>query len=370
MGASLRPTLAPRARQAPAVLDGLAIGPVLCWCLCVFMFGLLVLLASLSAATGTRWSAPWHEAFATAACLLLLPLPFFVVHRLAAQWRVWQCRLAPLASWQEAVGRHLRMLLIAWGLVALPLLMLLGLTGGSDPGRSATALLLLSAPALLGAVLGLGLLAAAGWAGMLAWPWGLAGGLALGGVPASGIAPLMALSTAIEAVSHASSAAGLVGSVGLLGLMLSTAPLAVALLRGRLGRGAPAVDERAPAVLIRSAWRGVTERWRGIDARHGLPVVLIGILWPHLPAHWTVIGREFSLMGLFWLWSLTLLALFALRGGWPHWRIMLAPGGHFRRRIGLRIVLATWLSMCLLTAAVAAALVVLSLLLPFLPAPP
>lgn len=364
------PWPAPGARKRPAVLDGLADGPLLFWCLCAMVLGLVALLAMLSAATGARWSAAWQEALAAAACVLLLPLPFHAVHRLAAQWRVWRCRVAPLASWQQAVRRHLRVLVMAWGLVALPLMVLLCLTGDSSHGLSAVVIAVAAAPALLGAVLGLGLLAAAGWAGMLAWPWGLAGGLVLCMVLAFGIEPLMALSTVIEALSGASSTVALVGALGLFGLMLCTAPLVLALLRERWVQGAPAAVEGAPAARFHSAWQSWTEPWRQIDARHGLPLVLLAPQWQHLGPSMSSLGGELSPSRLYFLWLLTLLSLFALRGGWPHWRVMLAPGGHFRHRLGLRIVLATWVSMCLLTTVLVVAGGVMCLLLPFLPAPP
>lgn len=344
-------------------------GMAVWWGLIAAVAGVSALAATVAAATGGQIAGGWHTGFLALAGALLLPVPFHVLDRLHAERRVWLGRVAPLANWHAALRRSRRTLLLSWALAAVPLVLLRLLAQPPAEAWAATVLLALFTAALLAAVLGLGLLAAARWEGLLAWPVGVASGvaaIALLAYAGSGEAPeaLPAWAAQLGGTLQAL-LAGVLASLLTAGLAWQ----AVQLVHGRLDRprerpvGLPNPRQRLHAWRLQWA-----ERWRRVD-----PAVNIGVfagVMGQLPANMTrpdadahffqAWGSSVSPMHGLRLALFTVVASLLLRGAAPHWRELLAPGSGFRRSVGLRVIgstLAIVLGQLLFVLAVGAAAV-------------
>ncbi|RVU47205.1 hypothetical protein [Rubrivivax rivuli] len=350
-------------------------GLLVFWGLCVLLHGVTVLLVMAAAAQGEVVSPGWQTGLTALACVLLMPLPLFTVPQLRAERAVWLGRVAPLPAWQRALHDHRRALLLSWALVALPLALLRVLTRPEAETWGATLLEAAWPAALLAALMGLALAAAAALARLLPAAWGALAGLALlvlvmpeaGGVPRAAL-PALGLGGWLQGY-------GLV----LLMLLFATGALTLHTVHQRLQQ-APSALPLAPAVLLpwRRRWQAFIERWRLVDG--GKAGVGLTIILGQLPGN---LSNPNPQMHVFQAWgssitamhglrmaTLTLLALLLLRGATPHWRLLLAPGGHFRRDLGLRIVGTTLLSMTALLLFVLTVLGLMFTLLPFLPGVP
>ena len=350
-------------------------GLLVFWGLCVLLHGVTVLLVMAAAAQGEVVSPGWQAGLTALACVLLMPLPLFTVPQLRAERAVWLGRVAPLPAWQRALQDHRRALLLSWALVAVPLALLRVLTRPEAETWGATLLEAAWPAALLAALMGLALATAAALARLLPAAWGALAGAALlvllmpeaGGVPRAALPAL-----------------GLQGESGgfglpLLALLLGTGALTLHGVHQRLTQ-APSALPLAPAVLLpwRRRWQAFIERWRLVDG--GKASVALTVILGQLPGN---LSNPNPQMHVFQAWgssitpmhglrmaTLTLLALLLLRGATPHWRLLLAPGGHFRRDLGLRIVGTTLLSMTALLVFVLAVLGLMFTMLPFLPGVP
>lgn len=350
-------------------------GLLVFWGLCVLLHGVTVLLVMAAAAQGEVVSPGWQTGLTALACVLLMPLPLFTVPQLRAERAVWLGRVAPLLAWQRALHDHRRALLLSWALVALPLALLRVLTRPEAETWGATLLEAAWPAALLAALMGLALAAAAALARLLPAAWGALAGLALlvlvmpeaGGVPRAAQPAL-----GLEGWSQGY---GLV----LLMLLFATGALTLHTVHQRLQQ-APSALPLAPALLLpwRRRWQAFIERWRLVDG--GKAGMALGAILSQLPSNLSSPNTDTH---VFQAWGSSItpwhgvrmallsgLALLMLRGATPHWRLLLAPGGRFRRDLGLRIVGTTLVSMTALLLFVLAVLALLFTVLPFLPGVP
>ena len=167
-------------------LDRTPGGLIAFWGLCLAVGGLSALVAAFTTATDGTVATGWHGGFATLFAVLLLPLPFLTLPQLRAQGHVRLGRVAPRSAWLRELDDHRRMLLLNWALAALPLLLLRLLARPAGETWLATGLTALWPAALLAGLMGMSLLAAAAWAGLMSWPWGLAATVALMGLVVPG----------------------------------------------------------------------------------------------------------------------------------------------------------------------------------------
>ena len=354
-------------------------GLIAFWGLCLAVGGLSVLVAAFTAATDGAVATGWHGGFATLFAVLLLPMPFLTLPQLRAQGHVRLGRVAPRSAWLRELDDHRRMLLLSWALAALPLLLLRLLARPAGETWLATGLTALWPAALLAGLMGMSLLAAAAWAGLMSWPWGLAATVALMGLVVPGADGLPAAAQAALGARFDAPWATLLYGSGLLLLLAATAPLASHLVHGRLAQG-PAAGDLGPGPVQRlvGRWNRFTERWRYIDGHANAGVIVV--LGTQLP---TNLANRNADLHFFQAWGssvgplhglriavLTLVATLLLRGALLHWRVLLAPGGGFRRNIGLRVVGGTLLSVLAYAALMLAIVALLFTLLPFLPAVP
>lgn len=354
-------------------------GLVVLWLICVAMGGAAVLVATVSGASGGTVAAGWHAGFATLASALLLPLPFLTLDQLRAQRRVWLGRVAPLAAWQQALYDHRRMLLLSWALAALPLLVLRLLTRPADEAWAATALAALWPAALLAGLMGLGLLLAAALAGLLAWPWGLAAGGALMALVVPGADGVPAAAVPQLGAHFGPPAAGLLFGTALMALLAATASLASHLVHGRLAQVPDTtLLKPGPVQRLTQRWAQFSERWRRVDGRANAGLIVSAgsqlpnnLANPNADVHFfQAWGSTVTPMHGLRLALLTVVAALLLRGALLHWRVLLAPGGRFRRDIGLRVVGSTLVSLLAYVAMYLGIVALLFALLPFLPAVP
>lgn len=317
------------------------------WGLMVAIGGGSLVIATVAAASGEPISGGWQAGFLGMAGALLLPIPFWVLDRLHAERRVWVGRAAPRASWQAALRGSRRTWLISWALAAVPLVLMRLLTRPAFEAWITALPMVLLPAALLAAVLGLGLLAAAAWQGLVAWPVGLAalvGAIALLTWGAQADAPAVPPAR----VEHLGGpvAVGVAGTLACL-LAAGLAWQAMCVVHRALDQAQelaqrqPSPGERLQALRVRWA-----EQWRRVDPAVNL--WLFGGFFSQLPANLTNVnidarflqawGSTVSPLHGFRLALLTLVASALLRGAAPHWRLLLAPGSGFRRVVGLRVV--------------------------------
>ena len=318
------------------------------WLLSMAITGLALLVAVAQTAIQGALGPPWQSGFMLASALLLMPLPFAVLHPLLVQRAVWLGRVAPRSALQRAQTRMFQTLTLSWLLWATPLALLMNPV--SAPGGGLTQLLL--APAVLAAVLGLSLLAAAAWQGLLRAPFGLPWLLLLVAVSAAGM----------EASWQALDSAHPVGPV-LMGLLL---PLAMARLRLALeqgqgqGQGQDVVllptAQATPRQRTAHALAAFSDRWRPVDGASAAGFIIV--LWPQIFNQFNSGKAEGLLMswgsGVSLLHGLRVLGfafigLTMLRSTSLHWRHLLAPTGGLRRRLGIQIVWTTfWTALALM----------------------
>lgn len=331
-------------RRVAAPFDGLAAWSL--WGL-YWLVGCLA-VAVASAASGVRLPGLLHQVLTAVACAWLLPVVLHQTQRLAAQHSVWHGRVAPQGAWQQARQHHRATLWLAWSTAALPLVLLRGLARPAGEAWAATAWVMAVTLALLAAVLGLSLLAAAAWCGAVRGAWGLLAGVGLVALLAGGAGSLASLPQAIQAW------VGVPMPMAVLAGMLACAPLATVFVGRRLGARSRDGAARPPAARLRTIWQGFSERWRLIDGR-AQSAVGLALLYqlpnnlgqPNPDLHLLqAIGSGVGPLHGVRLLVMAALAALMLRGGVPHWRLLLAPGGEVRRWIGPRIVLGTWAWLC------------------------
>lgn len=354
-------------------------GLLVLWLICVAIGGAAVLVAMVSGATGGTVAAGWHAGFTTLASVLLLPLPFFTLHQLRDQRRVWLGRVTPLAAWQRALQDHRRTLLLSWALAALPLLVLRLLARPADEAWATTAVAALWPAALLAGLIGLGLLLAAALAGLLARPWGLAAGSALVALVVPGADGVPAAALPKLGAHFGQPAADLLFGTALMALLAATAALTSHLLHGRLAQAPDATLLKPdPVQRLTQRWAQFSERWRRVDGRANAGLIVsVGsqlpnnLSNPNADAHFfQAWGSTVTPMHGLRLALLTAIATLLLRGALLHWRVLLAPGGRFRRDIGLRVVGSTLVSLLVYVALYIGIVALVFTLLPFFPAVP
>lgn len=355
-----------RHRGLPA--DGLAAWGL--WAL--FWLAGCLAVAVASAASGMRLPGLLHQALTAVACAWLLPVVFHKTQRLTAQRHVWQGRVAPQAAWPSARQHHRRTLWLAWSTAALPLLVLRGLARPAGEDWAFTAMVMASTLVLLAAVLGLSVLAAAAWYGAVGAAWGLVAGAGLITVLAGAGGSLASLPQAIQALAGLPMPMAVMTAAGLMTGMLACAPLATVWVGQRLGARRHEGGTHPPASRLRTLWQRTTERWRRIDGRaHSAGGLAILYQLPNtlsqpnpelhvLQAMGSGVGPLHGVR----LLAMAALAALMLRGGLPHWRLLLAPGGELRRWIGPRIVFGTWAWLCGLASAMLVFAGLLGLVLP------
>lgn len=366
------------ARPLP-YLDRMPGGLLVLWFVAVGIGGMAVLIAAVSAATGEAVAAGWHSGFFTLAAVLLLPLPMLTLDQLRAQRSVWLGRVAPLSAWRRALHDHRRTLAVSWLLAALPLLLLRLLARPEGEAWGSSLVAAVWPAALLAGLLGLGLLLAAALAGLLAWPWGLgsAGVLLVLTAPGPAGVPLLALPGIAERMATPATAAW--ATAATMATLAATAALASTLVHHRLAQ-APGRAPLGPGPVQRlaRAWAQFTERWRYVDGRANVGVLVAAcsqlpnnLSNPNADGHFfQAWGSSVTPLHGLRLALLTAMATLLLRGALLHWRVLLAPGGRFRHGIGVRVVGSTLVSMLAFAALQLAIAALLFTLLPFPPAVP
>jgi hypothetical protein len=350
-------------------------GPDVWWMLIAAVAGAGALAATLGAASGGLFVPRWHAEFLALAGALLLPVPFFVLERLQAERRVWVGRAAPLTGWHAALRKSRHTLLISWALAAAPLVLMRLLTRPAAEAWAVTVVMAFVTAALLAALLGLGLLAAAAWQGLLNGPAG-----AVAGAAAVGVLPLGVAAVAPEGLSAwgehlgwplALLAAGALASVLAAGLAWQ----AVQFVQERLESPRDGlIGQPSPRQRLRDLRLHAAHRWGRVDpaVNFGLVAAVAGQLpanltHPNVDMHFfQAWGSSVSPLHGLRLAVLTLVASLMLRGVSPHWRDLLVPGSGFRRAVGLRVVGRTMESVLVQLVLLLAILAAVFSLMPFL----
>ncbi|MDN3545080.1 MAG: hypothetical protein ACK4S6_12135 [Roseateles asaccharophilus] len=360
------------------------VGWVVLWVICAVMGGTVLVALLMSGLAMGQLDAGWHTGLSLLATALLLPLPFATLAQLRVQHRVWLGRVAPLALWHKALRDHQRDLLLFWAVIALPLLVLRLLMPPAGEHWAMTVLSALWGAAMLAGLLGLALLLAAALQGLLSWPWGLGAGSALLALSYWHMATTPEALVLAWALQGLSPAVALAGGVTSLLMMMGMAAMASRLIHGRLAREARELGNLPGPVLrfkqsLGGIWMRWSEPWRRVDNPAELGSIPIAML-PQIASNLSNPDSERHFLQTWGstvtpghglrLLALTLLATCLLRGAVSHWRVLLAPGGHFRRHLGPRIVGSTLASLVGFIVALSLALALLFTLLPFLPSPP
>jgi hypothetical protein len=350
-------------------------GMTVWWALIAVIAGAGALVATLGAVTGERFVPRWHAEFLALAGALLLPVPFFVLERLQAERKVWVGRAAPLLGWHAALRRSRLTWLMSWALAAAPLVLMRLLTRPAAEAWAVTVVMAFVTAALLAAVLGLGLLAAAAWQGLLNGPAG-----AVAGAAAVGVLPLGVAAVAPEGLSAwgeqlgwpiALLAAGALASVLAAGLAWQ----AVQFVQERLESPRDGlIGQPSPRQRLRDLRLHAAHRWGRVDpaVNFGLVAAVAGQLpanltHPNVDMHFfQAWGSSVSPLHGLRLAVLTLVASLMLRGVSPHWRDLLVPGSGFRRAVGLRVVGRTMESVLVQLVLLLAILAAVFSLMPFL----
>ena len=350
-------------------------GMTVWWALIAVIAGAGALVATLGAVTGERFVPRWHAEFLALAGALLLPVPFFVLDRLQAERRVWVGRAAPLLGWHTALRRSRLTWLMSWALAAAPLVLMRLLTRPVAEAWAVTVVMAFVTAALLAALLGLGLLAAAAWQGLLNGPAG-----AVAGVAAVGVLPLGVAAVAPEGLAAWGAQLGWPIEV------LTAGALASLLAAGLAWQAVQFVQERlesprdgligqpSPRQRLRDLRLHAVHRWGRIDpaVNFGLLAAIAGQLpanltHPHVDMHFfQAWGSSVSPLHGLRLAALALVASLMLCGVAPHWRDLLAPGSGFRRAVGLRVVGRTMESMLFQLILLLAIVAAVFWLMPFL----
>lgn len=352
--------------QNRAALGSLAFVPdvfLFYWGLFVLAAGVFTLLAGISASTSGALVGEWHVLSTTLAGWLLLPLPFVTLSAVRLQCRVWKGRIAPRSAVQQTLRDHGRTLWLSGSLAALPLCMLRLVAHPEGEPWAHAVLAAVWTAALLAALLGTALLLAAAANGLLGWPWGVLAGTALFALLAQGPQRLPAWTRpGMGWAFELPLTSGLVA-----GLTALLAPLAVRLVQERLAQAQAAEGLRpGPIERLKRGYRAFAGRWDVVDkGGFHLAPVLAGPLAANITNPNSVIqffqplGSDVTASHGLRIATLAVFAASVLWGPALHWRNLLAPGGHFRRDIGLHLVACT---LTVFMAFTVAAFAVVSLL--------
>ncbi len=315
------------------------------------MFALLIL--SVVIYTGS-FTSDWQKGVTALQFFVLLPLPMIAGAHLVQSRRVLMSRAAPLATWRKEVRDVCRTLFMAWVIASgcsLALALMLRTTAAeldesiAYSGLSAT-------------YMGLLTLMAAPQLGLRNWRWLI------------GIAPML-LAFGLDAAGHTfSDLKRAPWSMWVVGTVLLSTTL-VFLYRRTL---APLKVGTEKARHSNQAWtQRITDWFRLplIDPTQQPYVLLPMLLAGYLPFAFTTDANTLlsTLGGDVTTWNVVRVLLLTVYAGIflcsrdLHWRNLLAPGGVFRRRLGLRIVITTLASVARLTAVVLCALFLLGWLL-------